>query len=758
MSMSYRPKGAERVKGWLFDVYPAKGAMVVWVISDDGRRLRLLDPFKPPFYVQAKPQELGPFLRDINKSGLATLQGWTKKKDFWTGELVEVLQVTIDDMERFSSYLKWLPRRYPKAHFYNCDLHPGQHYFYERNIFPLAYCDMEWDERGVLKSITPLDSPWDLEYKIPPLRVMELTGSGRGFRLFFLQVRMDGYGLSFEQASPQEAIQGLNRLIRENDPDVVLTSGGDSFLFPALLSLARNCEILIELDRDRVEHKIAREGRSLFSYGRVLYMAPEYPLFGRWHIDKGNSFIYEECGFDGLVELGRLSKIPIQRLARRSTGTAITSMQLDKAVQEGILIPWKKAVPEKWKSGLELLIADKGGLVYQPILGLHEKVAELDFASMYPAIMAKFNVSPETVNCKCCPDAFVPEIGYTICRSREGLVPRVLRPILEKRKKYKELMGQAKGEAREVLDQRQTALKWCLVVSFGFLGYRNARFGRIEAHEAVTAYGREKLLLAKEICEEKGYRIIHAIVDALWVKKEGVREADILELCREISRRTGLSIGLEGVYDWIVFVPSRATPEVPVANRYFGSFPGGRLKFRGIEARRGDTPPLVRKAQLAMMHELSKAKNALEFKEKVPNALDVLSSYVLYLLEGRARPEELLITRTLSKAPGEYERNDPMAIAARQYAKHGFRVHPGESVSYVLLDIKDPSLDERVRILPLLDGNTSYDQEKYLEYLSKAAETLLSQLGYSLPHLKNSLFPSPSSHSNGERIRIKGRV
>ena len=44
-----------------------------------------------------------------------------------------------------------------------------------------------------------------------------------------------------------------------------------------------------------------------------------------------------------------------------------------------------------------------------------------------------------------------------------------------------------------------------LVTCFGYLGYRNARFGRIEAHEAVTAFGREKLLTAKEICEENGF-------------------------------------------------------------------------------------------------------------------------------------------------------------------------------------------------------------------------------------------------------------
>jgi len=36
-------------------------------------------------------------------------------------------------------------------------------------------------------------------------------------------------------------------------------------------------------------------------------------------------------------------------------------------------------------------------------------------------------------------------------------------------------------------------------------GYKNARFGRIEAHEAVTAYGREALLA--EVTDQTGLPI-----------------------------------------------------------------------------------------------------------------------------------------------------------------------------------------------------------------------------------------------------------
>ena len=61
-----------------------------------------------------------------------------------------------------------------------------------------------------------------------------------------------------------------------------------------------------------------------------------------------------------------------------------------------------------------------------------------------------------------------------------------------------------------------------LVTCFGYLGYKNARFGRIEAHEAVTAYGRDKLLRAKETFEAAGFTVLHGLTDCLWVQKPGI--------------------------------------------------------------------------------------------------------------------------------------------------------------------------------------------------------------------------------------------
>ena len=420
---------------------------------------------------------------------------------------------------------------------------------------------------------------------------------------------MDGQERRLEPTDHADLLTSFNALLRRYDPDVLITDWGDSYLFPRLLMLASQLRIRLALNRDPQRSVETRAPRSYFSYGRIIANAGARTLYGRLHIDRHNSFVMAETGFEGLIEQARVTKVPLQHMARTTTGTGITSMQLENAHRDGILIPYRKRQTEEFKSALDLLHTDQGGLVCAPIAGYHENVGELDFASMYPAIMARFNVSPETVNCACCvhdPIARVPEIKHHTCRQREGLVPRTLKPLLNKRAQYKhQLAKTADSTTRWVLDQRQTALKWLLVVSFGYLGYKNARFGRIEAHESVTAYSRDILLQAKESAEAAGFRLLHAIVDSLWLHKPGAIRADYEALAQAINARTRLPIAVEGLYHWIGFLPSRVNPRMPVHNQFAGVFETGEMKVRGLEVRRSDAPMVVKRAQAEILRCLS---------------------------------------------------------------------------------------------------------------------------------------------------------
>jgi hypothetical protein len=91
------------------------------------------------------------------------------------------------------------------------------------------------------------------------------------------------------------------------------------------------------------------------------------------------------------------------------------------------------------------------------------------------------------------------------------LIPKTLRPLLEKRLMLKNILSDLDPrDCRvEILKARASALKWLLVVCFGYLGYKNARFGKIESHEAVTAMSRELMLQAKEVAEDMGFTVLH---------------------------------------------------------------------------------------------------------------------------------------------------------------------------------------------------------------------------------------------------------
>ena len=40
--------GSPKIKGWIFDVYPSDiGKMAVWIISENGQRIRLTDKLQP---------------------------------------------------------------------------------------------------------------------------------------------------------------------------------------------------------------------------------------------------------------------------------------------------------------------------------------------------------------------------------------------------------------------------------------------------------------------------------------------------------------------------------------------------------------------------------------------------------------------------------------------------------------------------------------------------------------------------------------
>jgi len=723
--------------GWLFDYYPRGSEMVFWFITDEhGPRLRLAQPYAPRCYVEAKDSKsLERFKMSLERSRSFRFEGPAREKDFWTAKERTLHAIQVVDLESSYKDLLALYRKHPDLSYYNCDIPFEQLYGYQNNLFPTALCRFRYEGESLIECIA-LEKHSDSDYPPIPLRVAHLHGEGylspNRAALRFLALEMEGRTIEWETNDLEDTLHSFNAYLDDWDPDLIWTTGGDSILMPCLFHLANVAGVPLRLDREAgIKRNLGQQGRSYISYGRIVYRDPDYPLWGRWHIDHRNCFLDRESDLEGLIEASRVSRLAVQRMARRSIGTGISSVQMANVSQHGFPIPWKKAQPEGWKTALQLIRADRGGMTYMPKLGVYENVVELDFVSMYPSIMTNFNISPETVNCTCCPEpeTSVPELGYRICDKRNGLISGALVPILEKRIEYKRRMRATKDpDEYRRYNNRQTALKWLLVCCFGYLGYKNARFGRIEAHESICAISREMLLRTREISEEWGYSVLHSLVDCVWLKKSGQSHEEVERLCRAIEDATNLPIGIEGHYSWLVFLSSKQYDDLPVPARYFGRFEDGSMKYRGIEIRRSDQAPVVQFVQGELLELLSQADSLEACRKLEPQLRAIALEAERRIVEREVSLQDLLLKRQLSQSPGEYKSTTMAATAAKQAARLGQDLIAGQEVYFVVIDSKAGNPDARVCVVDLLAPETDYDVEFYLVQLRRAVRTLFDPL------------------------------
>ena len=311
------------------------------------------------------------------------------------------------------------------------------------------------------------------------------------------------------------------------------------------------------------------------------------------------------------------------------------------------------------------------------------------------------------------------------------MVPKTVDLALTKRLTYKRLRDETYDKhLKQVYDCRQTALKWILVTCFGYLGFKNSKFGTVDGHIGVCAFAREAFLKAAHTAEDWGFEVIHGIVDSFWLKKKDATLDEYDELCKVITKEIGVPINFEGRYKWIIFLPSRLHPRLSVLNRYFGLMENGKMKIRGLEIRRRDTPGFIFDAQTDMINALKPANNSAELYQRLPEALNVVKTYRQRLLNGEVPLSDLIVTKHMSKQPQNYRQQVSQVIAAKQLSKQGVEVHAGNSVKFLFTNAEHKRHERRVKALQLIDKNVSPDTKTYLLMLYASAGNLLSFAGY----------------------------
>ena len=724
------------------------GDVRAWSLTESGAEPTLVTDYTPSIFVSGPDDALATLRARLESDPKVVETGverWaTDLHAAHVGDRSRLLRV---DCERVGE-VRTLAREIRGVHereshapgtfrLFDVDLEPGFRYCLDRGIDPTPTRE--------LRTLR-------LELEEPALA----DGDVSALRLEGEPVLDDG-GHRGADDGARAVLEAISDRLERVDPDVLVVSHGD--LIPLLEGRASALDFEgFRLGRLPGWTRLAGEN-TYESYGQVGHSPARYRVPGRAIVDTSNSFLWQQSGLAGLGYMVRATGRPIQETAWGSIGTLLTARQI-RIARRGwdVLAPWNKWEPERFTDVGTLHAADRGGFTFAPEVGLHEDVHEIDFASLYPRIICEYGISPETVDCThgtadrvreaeetTHESHAVPELGYEICeRGADGVdaafLPAVLEPLLSDRADVKaQLADDPPESAASRLRAESGAIKWVLVSCFGYQGYRNAKYGRIECHEAINAYAREIALTAKRRLEGAGWRIVHGIVDSLWVTPREDPEP-LSDVIRDVSDRVGIPLEHDGSYEWVCFVPLRDSIRESAPNatgsaaagaltKYFGKRDSGAYRFRGIELRQRSTPEFVAESQREFVETLD--------DERDPTAVcAVLERRLRRLRRGDVDPGDLVVTKRVSKPREAYGRRTRTVAALERYERHGIDRRPGQSVRYVVAD-DDARGPERVR-LPF-EADRPYDAAHYATVLERACESVVSPLGWDRSRIRRFL-------------------
>lgn len=304
-----------RLNGWILDLYPGQQGMTIWLIDANQAHYRLSDSFAPAFYVSGAAEKLSHLQRSLEQQRAPVICQSTERIDLWQNRLRQVLKISVQSPVEFVRWGRWVHRFDSRLQLYNSDLMVASLYCWQTNVFPLARVEVEADENGNVQRMERRDDEWALDYELPPLKIMQirLVGFSRidpnHGRRAALEIESEGRCFELDENDEPPAL-GFARLLKREDPDVILSEWGDATILPLLRERASRLKLSLQLNRDSSVPVQQSKPHSFMSYGRILFKNSATTLFGRLHVDKQNSFISEKCDFAGLWELARITKLP----------------------------------------------------------------------------------------------------------------------------------------------------------------------------------------------------------------------------------------------------------------------------------------------------------------------------------------------------------------------------------------------------------------------------------------------------------------
>jgi DNA polymerase I len=725
-----------KITFWLLDINPkiedASVELWLWGVDANGNRVLVIDRnFTAYFYAVVKegfdPSKVA---REIMRAYPSSIVNAEVAERKFFGKPVQAIKVyckVATETEKLAKPLRGLEG---VKECLEDDIRVSMRYLIDNNVAPCTWHEVEVEEEEnklgvrVDKLYAAKSIPKQLErVDRPQLKTLSFSmisysreGSPKPDRnpvVIISTVTSTGEENQFlagNDRNDKPVIQQFVTYVRQFDPDIIVSFGANARGWDYLIKRSNKLEKTFDVDRGRKEPHTSVYGHVSFTGIANVDLADFMDVFPEVKVKtlsnlanylgimKNQSGIdIEDVEFadywddqqkretlqlfslnsarkiqgsaklllDFAMQLSSLVSLPLDHVMTAAVGFRVEWFLIKQTRKIGELIP--RRIEQPYRTYV-------GGLVLKPKPGLHDNIAVLDFKSMYPNIMIRYNLSPDTYIAPGEPEPpagvyEAPEVKHRFRKAPPGFYKEALTYLIEVRSKIRLEMKTLKPSTVEysILDARQKAVKIITNAAYGYAGWVGARWYIKPVAEAASAWGRQTILSATHLAEDKGLTIIYGDTDSIFLTND---EKKLLELQAEIKKNLGLEVEVGEVYKRIFFTEAK--------KRYAGLRLDGTLDIVGLEVIRGDWAEVAKKVQEHVLDII--------LKEQSPQKAVVYVHTVIEELKQRKIPfHDLIIWKTLTKPPDQYAIKAPHVEAAKMLREKGWRLTGGDKVGFVIL-------------------------------------------------------------------------
>ncbi|MCX8189168.1 MAG: DNA-directed DNA polymerase [Nitrososphaeria archaeon] len=693
---------------WLIDVSGEEESneVEIWAISEDEVRVIINDRFNVEFYVQSSNQEEDAKSIKVIE-GVKSIESVNKN---FKGKSLNLLKISVgnarasDIVEEIRRQCKYL------VNIFEDDIRFSNQYIFKKGIIPSSWINLDVVDQGYINGYRTLrlNKIVSVDFQrsyFPQLKILAFDaffysqkGSPDPERSSIIAISVvtsDNISKVFV-GEEKILVNNFLNFIKEFDPDVIVGFNSNRKIIPFLIERSKRIGLEFSLGRlnsvprgsvhghqsvrgrlnidlyDLAEETPEIKLETLEEFTQFLNLpieydtVDEYELAEMWSKDRDRVLKYLIQRARGIFEiykvvdeyifsLSQLTCIPADYVLTASTGFRVENYLSKLAVEKNEVIPSRKEVVH---------VSYLGGMVKSPTPGLHKDIVVLDFRSMYPSLMIKYNISFDTID----PNGpiIVPNSAIRFS-DKEGFLPHALKKLIEERRRIREKMDMLPRDSPEriILDARQRAVKVISNAIYGYTGWAGARWYTREIAEVTAALGREIILNAIKKAEELKLKIVYGDTDSLFIKND----KKIDELINWVENVLGLEVKVDKIYKTVLFTEAK--------KKYAGLKDDGAIEIVGLEAIRGDWSEVAKLAQKEVVEAI--------LKVGVEEGVNVARRHINNLVSQKVPLKQLIIWKQITKSLEDYEATAPHVEVAKKLIGEGWKIQPGDKVGYVIV-------------------------------------------------------------------------